>query len=99
MTSDCASNQGATEQPPTAPQCPGNMGKARIFIEEVKARATPDRPELLTKFFEVFGEFYGKGQIPEAAVAVPPIHDKMREIFKDDPDLLEKFEEFLPRDT
>ena len=38
------------------------------------------------------------GQLPPktAEDLARPVHDKMREIFKDDLDLLDKFETFLP---
>jgi histone deacetylase complex regulatory component SIN3 len=41
-------------------------------------------------------EFYGQGGRPEPEEAVPRIHERMKVIFKDDADLLQEFEAFLP---
>lgn len=64
----------------------------------VHGRFQASRPELFRRFLLVFMESYGPHQqLKPAEEAVPPIHEKMRDIFKDDKDLLEKFESFLPR--
>ena len=62
-----------------------------------KARSNPHRPELLQQFLGVFVEFYGGGKMPQASEAASPIHERMKEVFKDDPELLEKFEAFMPK--
>jgi histone deacetylase complex regulatory component SIN3 len=46
---------------------------------------------------QVITDGYGPGkELKPAEEAAPPIHEKMKGIFKDDLDLLEKFETFLP---
>lgn len=61
-----------------------------------QSRAGSDRPGLYEQFLQVFMEFYGQGGRPEPEEAVPRIHERMKEIFKDDADLLQEFEAFLP---
>lgn len=61
-----------------------------------QSRAGSDRPGLYEQFLQVFMEWYGQGGRP-GPEAAPRIHERMKEIFKDDADLLQEFETFLPR--
>jgi len=71
-------------------------------VESQTRFQTSQRPELFQRFLQVFmesmssvnGNLRATGQTAEDLART--VHDKMREIFKDDLDLLEKFESFLP---
>lgn len=61
---------------------------------------TSQRPELFQRFLQVFMESISPASRDIASKTAEdlarPVHEKMREIFKDDLDLLGKFESFLP---
>ncbi|KAK0705442.1 hypothetical protein B0H67DRAFT_594072 [Lasiosphaeris hirsuta] len=96
------------EQSAPFPQCPGILGGGETqfarsvqFIQEVQGRFQPSRPELYQRFLQAFKDVFGPtGQLQsQSAVEIAAgVHEKMKEVFKDDPDLLEKFTAFLPKD-
>ncbi|KAK4034387.1 hypothetical protein C8A01DRAFT_39112 [Parachaetomium inaequale] len=85
----------------SAPACPARTGNAINFVQEVQSRFEPNRPELYQRFLQAFTDIFTApqtrpDQLPPAEETVAAIHNKMKDIFKDDMDLLERFEAFMP---
>jgi hypothetical protein len=57
----------------------------------------PDRPELYQRFLGAFSLIYSPVQgSPPVEETFPPFYETMKDIFKDDQDLLEKLSVFIP---
>jgi len=60
--------------------------------KEIQDRFEPSNPDLYERFVELFMQVYGY----TAEEVVPGVQEQIKNILKNEKDLLEKFETFLP---
>lgn len=59
------------------------------YVEEVQKRLLPDRNETYQQFLKLFSDYIGGKSLEQ-------MKTEIRELFVDDPELVEGFEGFLP---
>ncbi|PMD48619.1 hypothetical protein L207DRAFT_505652 [Hyaloscypha variabilis F] len=78
-----------TEEAPACRADPGAMPRAMAYISEVQKRLFPERDEEYQHFIKLFSDYIGGKSLEQ-------MQAEMKTLFKDEPDLVKGFEEFLP---
>ncbi|KAE9376854.1 hypothetical protein N431DRAFT_436087 [Stipitochalara longipes BDJ] len=78
-----------TEEGPACRADPGAMPRAMAYIGEVQKRLLPGRDEDYQHFIKLFSDYIGGKSLEQ-------MQTEMKTLFKDEPDLVKGFEEFLP---